>query len=35
VTVVITSTTTGFVRLADGTSELPFVRVPQDTQTAF
>ena len=29
VTVVITSTTTGFVRSADGTSELPFVRVPQ------
>ncbi len=29
VTVVVTSTTTGFVRLADGASELPFVRVPQ------
>ncbi|MBY0538610.1 winged helix-turn-helix domain-containing protein [Patescibacteria group bacterium] len=31
VTVVITSTTTGFVRSADGTSELPFVRVPETT----
>jgi hypothetical protein len=29
VTVVVTSTTTGFVRSADGTSELPFVRVPK------
>jgi hypothetical protein len=31
VTVVVTSTTTGFVRSADGSTELPFVRVPQGT----
>lgn len=31
VTVVVTSTTTGFIRSADGASELPFVRVPQET----
>jgi hypothetical protein len=35
VTVVVTSTTTGFVRSADGNSELPFVRVPQGTDTTF
>ena len=31
VTVVVTSTTTGFVRSADGATELPFVRVPKET----
>lgn len=31
VTVVVTSTTTGFIRSADGMSELPFVRVPKRT----
>lgn len=31
VTVVVTSTTTGFIRSADGSSELPFVRVPNGT----
>lgn len=31
VTVVVTGTTTGFVRLKNGTSELPFVRVPDQS----